>query len=68
MSSFSTQAADIGQGIGSFLNPIIGGTTKTTVTEVPTNTTDSKKTITIVIVLVVVVVVGYFILKPKKAA
>ena len=69
MSSFSTGAADIGQGIGNFLNPIIGGTTKTTVTETPTASASSNSnTITIAIVVVVVLVVGYFLLKPKKAA
>lgn len=68
MSTFSEQATDIGQGIGGFLNPIIGGTTKTTVTETPSESGSNKKMITIAIVVVVVVVVGYFLLKPKKAA
>lgn len=67
MSTFSEQATDIGQGIGGFLTPIIGGTTKTTVTETPTEK-DNTKNITIAIVVLVVLVVGYFILKPKKAA
>lgn len=66
MSNFATEAANVGQGIGGFLTPIIGGTTKTTVTETPTDS-GNKNMITIAIVVVVVIIVGYFILKPKKA-
>lgn len=67
MADFATEASNIGAGIGGFLNPIIGGTTKTTVTEAPI-TKSNNNNITIAIVVVVVVVVGYFLLKPKKAA
>ncbi len=65
MNEFVAGASQVGAGIGGFLNPIIGGTTKTTVTETPTETSSNKNVI-IAIVVVVVVVVGYFLLKPKK--
>lgn len=66
MNNFATQASSVGQGIGGFLNPIIGGTTKTTSTETPTENTNNN-TITIAIVLVVVVVVGLLLFKSNKA-
>jgi hypothetical protein len=66
MNNFAAQASSIGQGIGGFLNPIIGGTTKTTTTETPIDKT-SDNTITLAIVLVVVVVVGLFLFKSNKA-
>lgn len=65
MSDFSIGATDIGTGIAGFLNPIIGGTIKETVTTTPTGSSD--KTILIVVAIVVVLVAGYFLLKPKKA-
>lgn len=66
MNNFAAQASSVGQGIGGFLNPIIGGTTKTTTTETPAEKTNDN-TITIVIVLVVVVVVGFLLFKSKKS-
>ena len=68
MADFATEASNIGAGIGGFLNPIIGGNTKTTVTEAPIAPTSNNNNITIAIVVVVLVVVGYFLIKPKKAA
>lgn len=55
----------IGAGIGAILDPIIGKTTETTVTEKPSA---SSSTTTIVIVSVAVlglVALGYFLLKKR---
>lgn len=65
MNEFATNAGQLGQGIGSFLNPIIGGTVKESVTTTPTQSND--KTILIVVGIVVVLVIGYFLIKPKTA-
>lgn len=63
--AFAQEASNIGQGIGGFLTPIIGGTVKTTTTQTPLAKKDN--TIIIVVVLVVVAVVGFLMFKPKAS-
>lgn len=62
-----TTAADIGTGIGSVLNPLIGGNTTTTTTTAPSASSSSIVIISVIAVVVVIGVIGYFMFKSKSS-
>ncbi len=66
MSDFEKAGSEVGNFLGGILNPVLGSTTETIVTQKPPASSRSNTVFVIVGVVMLVGVIGFFLFKNKK--